>query len=157
MKNMLRKGRIRHLLDGRILESFEMKHVVLAFTVALGRKLEGDRSRNVCAAGRLSISSPVPGSCGRSAIRVAARLWAASGLVWSAASCGADDAEPPAALHSDPVTRPRSPRPVLVAIPGANGEVSCPSSQATNKPGRSLEKGAGKPRQLARGIANLLD
>ena len=30
---------------------------------------------------RLSISSPVPGSCGRSAIRVAARLWAASGLV----------------------------------------------------------------------------
>ena len=27
----------------------------------------------------------------------------------------------PAALHSDPVTRPRSPRPVLVAIPGANG------------------------------------
>jgi len=25
---------------------------------------------------------------------VAARLWAASGLVWSAASCGADDAEP---------------------------------------------------------------
>src|SRR5580693_2320571 len=29
---------------------------------------------------RLSISSPVPGSCGRSAIRVAARLWFASGL-----------------------------------------------------------------------------
>ena len=33
---MLRKGRIRHLLDGRILESFEMKRVVLAFMVALG-------------------------------------------------------------------------------------------------------------------------
>jgi hypothetical protein len=27
----------------------------------------------------------------------------------------------PAALHSDPVTRPRSPRPALVATPGANG------------------------------------
>ena len=48
-----------------------------------------------------------------------------------------------AALHSDPVTRPRSPRPVLVAIPGANGSVSCASSQATNKPGRLLKKGAG--------------
>ena len=33
---MLRKGRIRHLLGGRILESFEMKHVVLTFMVALG-------------------------------------------------------------------------------------------------------------------------
>src|SRR5438874_13521821 len=36
MKNMLRKRRIRHLLGGRILESFEMKYVVLAFMVALG-------------------------------------------------------------------------------------------------------------------------
>jgi hypothetical protein len=36
LKNMLHKGRIRHLLGDRILESFEMKHVVLAFTVALG-------------------------------------------------------------------------------------------------------------------------
>ena len=43
---------------------------------------------------RLSISSPVPGSCGRSAIRVAARLWSASGLPFSAGSRGADDAEP---------------------------------------------------------------
>jgi hypothetical protein len=33
---MLRKGRIRHLLSGRIMESFEMKHVVLTFMVALG-------------------------------------------------------------------------------------------------------------------------
>ena len=32
----LRKRRIRHLLGGRILESFEMKYVVLAFMVALG-------------------------------------------------------------------------------------------------------------------------
>ena len=33
---MLHNGPIRHLLGDRILESFEMKHVVLAFTVALG-------------------------------------------------------------------------------------------------------------------------
>jgi hypothetical protein len=33
---MLRKGRIRHLLGRRIPESFEMKHVVLTFMVALG-------------------------------------------------------------------------------------------------------------------------
>ena len=32
----LRKRRIRHLLGGQILESFEMKYVVLAFMVALG-------------------------------------------------------------------------------------------------------------------------
>ena len=33
---MLHKGSIRHLLGDRILESFEMKHVVLAFMAALG-------------------------------------------------------------------------------------------------------------------------
>src|SRR5271169_6354001 len=36
LKNMLRMGRIRHLLGDRSLESFEMKHVVLTFMVALG-------------------------------------------------------------------------------------------------------------------------
>ena len=36
VEKRLRKRRIRHLLRGRILESFEMKYVVLAFMVALG-------------------------------------------------------------------------------------------------------------------------
>ncbi len=35
-ENRLRKRRIRHLFGGRILESFEMKYVALAFMVALG-------------------------------------------------------------------------------------------------------------------------
>jgi hypothetical protein len=38
---------------------------------------------------RLSISSPVAGSCGRSVTRVAAGLWSPSGPVSSARSCGA--------------------------------------------------------------------
>jgi hypothetical protein len=43
---------------------------------------------------RFSISSPVPGSCGRSVIRVAAGLWSPSALALSERSRGTDGAEP---------------------------------------------------------------
>src|SRR5580693_3048526 len=49
----------------------------------------------------------------------------------------------PAALHPDPASRPRRHRRALVATPGASEWVSCVSSLATNRSGRTLEKGAG--------------
>jgi len=52
-------------------------------------------------------------------------------------------AQNPAALHPDPASRPRAHRPALVATPGASEWVSCVSSPATNRSGRTLEKGAG--------------
>src|SRR5580693_7044647 len=52
-------------------------------------------------------------------------------------------AQNPAALHPDRTKRPRPHRPALVATPGASEWVSCVSSPATNRPGRTLEKGAG--------------
>jgi len=66
-------------------------------------------------------------------------------------------AQNPAALRPDPASRPRPHRPVPVATPGASEWVSCVSSPATNRSGRTLEKGAGNLGQLARGISNLLD
>ena len=49
----------------------------------------------------------------------------------------------PAALHPDPASRPRPHRPAPVATPGASEWVSCVSSPATNKSGKTPEKGAG--------------
>ena len=93
---------------------------------------------------RLSISSPVPGSCGRSVIRVAAGLWSSpQGSPLSARSGPVSMAQNPAALHPDPASRPRPHRPALVATPGASEWVSCVSSPATNKSGKTPEKGAG--------------
>src|SRR3984893_2007960 len=45
--------------------------------------------------------------------------------------------------HPDPASRLRLHQPALVATPGASEWVSCVSSPATNRPGRTLEKGAG--------------
>src|SRR5262245_19402497 len=63
----------------------------------------------------------------------------------------------PAAWNSDPVTRPRPHRPVLVAIPGADGSVLRGLSQATNKSGNSLEKAAENLANLPAAFQNLLD
>jgi len=52
-------------------------------------------------------------------------------------------AQNPAALHLDPASRPRPHRPALVATPGASEWVSCVSSPATNRSGRTPEKGVG--------------
>src|SRR6202521_2529628 len=52
-------------------------------------------------------------------------------------------AQNPAALHPEPATRPRPHRPALVATPGASEWLSCVSSPATNRLGRTPEKGAG--------------
>src|ERR1700757_2241480 len=48
-----------------------------------------------------------------------------------------------AALHPDRTKRPRPHRPALVATPGASEWISCVSSPAINRSGRTLEKGAG--------------
>jgi hypothetical protein len=50
-------------------------------------------------------------------------------------------AQNPAALHPDPASRPRPYRPALVATPGASEWVSCVSSPATNRSGRTLVHG----------------
>src|SRR4051794_30635772 len=52
-------------------------------------------------------------------------------------------AQNPAARHPDPANRPRPNRPAQVATPGASEWVSCVSPLATNRSGRTLEKGAG--------------
>src|SRR5438874_5082436 len=52
-------------------------------------------------------------------------------------------AQNPVALRPDPASHPRPHRPALVATPGASEWVSCVSSPATNRSGRTLEKGAG--------------
>src|ERR1700720_3950707 len=52
-------------------------------------------------------------------------------------------AQNPAALYPDPASRPPPYRPALVATPGASEWVSCVSSPATNRSGRTPEKGAG--------------
>src|SRR5256885_13295473 len=52
-------------------------------------------------------------------------------------------AQNPVALHPDPASRPRPHRPAQVATPGASEWVSCVSPLATNRSGRTLEKGAG--------------
>jgi hypothetical protein len=45
--------------------------------------------------------------------------------------------------HPDPASRLRLHQPALAATPGASEWVSCVSSPATNRSGRTLEKGAG--------------
>jgi len=56
---------------------------------------------------------------------------------------GATAALPMAQNHPDPASRLRLHQPALVATPGASEWVSCVSSPATNRSGRTLEKGAG--------------
>src|SRR5437764_370574 len=105
---------------------------------------------------RLSISSPVAGSCGRSVTRVAAGLWSPSRLASSARSRGADGAEPCC-------PSPRSDQASSATSTGAGWHTWCNRMDfarvvAGDKYiGQDTKESRRKPRQLARGIANLLD